>query len=380
MDICFVGRYLISVLKAVIYGEKTPPKPAEITWEDVFLFALHHKVANILAYAIQGYEGGVPPLVLEKIKKELHLTVNQEAKQEYEARRIFQAFDRAQIAYMPLKGYIMKHFYPSPDMRTMSDIDVLIKKKDAEKAADIMNSLGYARRFSNNEEDAYLKPPMSSFELHKQMVGVSHKLYHDYYGNGWGFAKVQDGFHYFMTDEDYYIYHIVHLTKHYKERGTGIRSLLDIQVYLDVKEQEMDWEYIQDELAKLGLDRFAQNLRGVAGMWFGNDVKTQALSQMEVFIFESGVYGKLDNFYARQNTESKIKRLLHLAFPPAKVMTGLYPVLKKAPTLTPVFWVYRIICKLCIKHSRLAELSAAPSLAEKQRAEALERHFTDVGL
>ncbi len=44
--------------------------------------------------------------------------------------------------HVPLKGSIIKNMYPSIDMRTMSDMDILIKREDAKKVHDILIEMG----------------------------------------------------------------------------------------------------------------------------------------------------------------------------------------------------------------------------------------------
>lgn len=65
---------------------------------------------------------------------------------------------------------------------------------------------------------------------------------------------------------------MVHAFKHYNAGGTGIRSLVDVYVYLSKKAEQMDWDYIEGELEKLDIDAFEKRFRVLAKKVFGEDV------------------------------------------------------------------------------------------------------------
>ena len=46
------------------------------------------------------------------------------------------ALEKAQIPFVPLKGSVIRKYYPEAWMRTSSDIDVLVHKEDVEKTTD----------------------------------------------------------------------------------------------------------------------------------------------------------------------------------------------------------------------------------------------------
>lgn len=54
--------------------------------------------------------------------------------------KIETALNEEQIPYIPLKGSVLRNLYPAPDMRTSSDIDVLVHEEDIDKAVDAIES------------------------------------------------------------------------------------------------------------------------------------------------------------------------------------------------------------------------------------------------
>lgn len=202
-----------------------------------------------------------------------------------------------------------------------------------------------------------MKDGIIGVELHFNLVSDNHPTFFQYYGDGWKHAHKKEGmaYTYEMSIEDFFIYHIVHLAKHYKVAGTGIRSILDIYVLLEKYWDYYDWAYIQQEFTKMNLHIFAKNMIQLSQMWFGDLECTPILYEIESYMLSGGVYGRFDrkidanliqNGKVAQKNMIRLKRYFFAAFPPYKTMRGLYPCLKKYPVILPVYWIKRGIQKI----------------------------------
>jgi hypothetical protein len=56
-----------------------------------------------------------------------------------------------------------------------------------------------------------------------------------------------------LEPEDFYIYQMGHLYKHYSKGGSGIRSVLDTYIYLKRYEDILDRGYLDKEFEKMGI-------------------------------------------------------------------------------------------------------------------------------
>ena len=147
-----------------------------------------------------------------------------------ERAEIFSYMDEQRIWHMPLKGVILKEFYPSIGMRQMSDNDILFDKDYAKQIRDYMISRGYeVEVFEQGNHDVYEKEPVYNFEMHTSLYGAGHH-------NEWisYYDRIKDRLRpkgnrseYRLMDEDFYVYIMTHMFKHFDGSGTGIRSLLD---------------------------------------------------------------------------------------------------------------------------------------------------------
>ena len=196
------------------------------------------------------------------------------------------------------------------------------------------------------------------------------------------------GYGYHMRDEDFYIYITSHAYKHYSGSGTGLRTLLDFYAYLNAKEATLDFDYIQTECKKLGIDDFEQHNRILCRKVFApqqtyNQASfKQSLSADELemlqYYLSSGVYGTFDRMVANRMEKQKKadgkKDLSKLSYYRYRVFPGMelyenYPLLVKHKWLIPAYWCYRIVRLLFSKKRRdyvLREVKAVEKVAVRK--------------
>lgn len=337
----------MSTSESVIYlcscalNHKTPD-PAlvkEMDLDAVYGFAERHMISAIVAMALEsaGFKDKRSENAIGKaIRKAI---IFQNALQEISAR-----MEKAQINYVPLKGSVLKEYYPKFGMREMSDIDILIDADRAEDVKHIMEELGFTTiEFGADTHDVYHKEPVLSIEIHKSLPASLHEdLSKDYYRN----YHVSH-----FSYEDFYIYLIVHEYKHYSRSGTGLRSLIDTYVY--TKSVPLDFAYIAGEMKKLGLEEFEKTNRQLSEKLFeGKDLIAAEQEQLD-YILSSGTYGtiqhRIDN-KLKKNNWNKIDYLAHRFFVPIRkddkrytTFAKGYPLFYKHKILLPLLPFYRTI-------------------------------------
>jgi len=213
--------------------------------------------------------------------------------------------EKTGIWYLPLKGIILKELYPAVGMRQMSDNDILFDETYSDMVRAYMEEQGYETvSFRKGNHDIYKKEPIYNFEMHTSLYNSSHQEgWEDYYKDIKKrlHLNTDSSYGYHLSDEDFYVYMLSHAYKHYVGSGTGLRSLLDFYVYLNTKEQTMDFDYIQKECKVLGLAEFEEQSRILCKKVFdkanlqGMKALEQQLSEEEydmlLYYLTSGVYG-----------------------------------------------------------------------------------------
>lgn len=345
--------YLIKLCAAAV-KETQPPEPTEdIVFEIIYELCKKHNIANTVFYAVEKLRNKPSPELYKKWQDMRNIGVHRYMVQSMEASAIRDAFNENSIDFVPIKGFPVCELYPKPDYRHMGDLDYLLRKKDIEKAGVIVKSMGYMPdSVGMFHHDEYKKPPLMVLELHHSMLSASTgKLFYDYYIDFFDKCGNIGGHEYKMSDEDFYIFELVHLKKHYDEAGTGIRSILDMYLINKKMLPNLDREYIDAELEKLELTEFSEFIQKLADKWFEFE-DVDSFSDEEVYIVTSGVYG-LDahKFYNRKKGKTKAEYLKERVFPSAGWMKETYPVLKKYPWLLPFTYVHRAFVK-SFKHRK----------------------------
>lgn len=269
------------------------------------------------------------------------------------------------IWYLPLKGIVLKEFYPAVGMRQMSDNDILFDGRFASDIQSYMTGRGYKPEgVGKGNHDAYCKPPVYNFEMHRSLYGTEHGVkWRSYYENvKERLIKTPDTeYGYCFSDEDFYVYIITHEYKHYSGGGTGLRSLLDVYVYLQAKERQLDFDYIKRECSKLDVAEFEEQGRALCKKIFSQSVAENAeeinniLSVKEKEMLEyyltSGVYGttermmenRVEKFRKETGSNSKLRYLWKRIFPDMNKYREFYPFFYKHKWLLPVGWLYRAV-------------------------------------
>ncbi len=342
---CFnIEKYAIKLLSCVL-NNKEPDLPDDsLNWAEFKLFCEKHCISNIVAYSLNKLNIDSPDDIKLYFDEIVYQSVAKEAIIDVEINRVCDEFENRQIKFMPLKGFVIKNFYPQPDMRSMGDVDILVE--DNNKAVDVMISLGFNFKSSENLHDTYFKKPFINVELHSSLFDEELTKLYSYFGKGFEKAELlaDKKFTFKMTDENFYIFLIAHLAKHFKRTGTGIRSVMDIYVYLN-SHSDLNFDYINNELQALNLLKFEKNIKAIAFNWFKDNIIDDA-NAVESYILSSGVYGTLLNLelnrFLQNENQNKFKYFIKVIFPDLAYMSARYSQLKKRKYLLPAFWIIRI--------------------------------------
>jgi len=345
-----IQKKLIELIKVnFVENEVTFPEPDVI--ENLLLTAFDHHIFNLVFYGLKKCSGD-NNAKLGRLLPAVCKNISIAETQSIEIEKIEKAFCDAGIDYAPLKGAVMKKYYPKTDMRSMTDFDVLIRVCQYEKIKTVMESLGFELKVESNHEYVWFKKGILYVELHKMLIPSYNDDFYSYFKDGWSMVKEdpQNPHRFKMSDEDFYIYNFVHLAKHYRDGGVGVKHVVDLWVLKNALPQ-LDFNYIDQKIDEIGLSKFHENILKLISVWFENeqsDLITEALAER---IINSGAYGTKDLHlisYAAKNTRKKstfwvrLTHILSMLFPSYAVMKQKHSILKKAPLLLPIFWFIRL--------------------------------------
>lgn len=383
-------KYIILLLKSILNNSIPPEKPEDVSFEKIYSLAKYHNIDNMLFYAINKLKNKPSSELLKIWKERCYKGISRDLIQKMELDKILDSFEKNKIKNIVLKGFELKKLYPKSDMRFMSDIDILISKKDAEKVSLIMTELGYKIiSYGKEKDDVYFKDPIMNVEIHNTLFDVQYKEYNSLFKTLDKMEKIilKTKYQYNFSDEDFFLFLFVHTVKHYLSYGIGIRVVMDIYIYLKAKEKTLNWEYINDSLNKLKLYDFFKVFNHFIKVWFEDEKENEIDIEIGKYIFRSGTYGNEKNnrlnslllIEGKNSSQNKAKSILSIIFPNLELMQVGYPILKSFPFLLPIFYVIRGIKIILFKRKRLNQFNSILKVTEDELRKRKEI-FLKIGL
>lgn len=340
-------EYLLKAVSAVINSRPIPPMPPEIN-ASLLTQLIFRNSLQAIGYKI--FENQEFPYK-DKLEKSYRTVTVRQMTQQAECDKIRTDFSNKRIDFMFLKGSHLKKLYPSEELRFMSDIDVIVKSTDINKAQDILVSHGFEKITDNGKDIIYTKKPFLTVELHNSLFVPEYYMY-GYFLGVWDRAVKVSDYEYKMTDSDLYVYTMAHLAEHFTMGGACFRPTADIYLMRKKLSDNLDFNYIKKQFAILLIDDFAKQIENVCECMFDGKEKDSSLEITENFIVlgppvnNSGISG------SDGKQHSKFKTLINSLFPKYDIMKRIYPVLEKAKFLIGIFWIIRLIQRMFNPASR----------------------------
>ena len=328
----------------------------------IYNLASYHSVVAIVAFAL---ECAIDlPHKYDQAKKK---AIRKQALFDTERNKIFSYFSKEGIWYMPLKGVVIKEYYPKFGMREMVDNDVLCDPNHMEDVKVIMEDLGFhCDLFGVDNQDVYSKDILC-FEVHNSLFQADkYSDFSEYYKD----IKTKlicdqnNSYEYRFKTEDLYIYLTAHEYKHYSRGGTGLRSLLDTYLFLKHYKAQMDWCYVNGELEKLKLTEFEKMNRQLSEKVFSEIPLSNEEKQLLMYYVSSGAHGteehRVDNRISSELSEndskiSKQRYITNRVFLRGEELKSKHPFVYQHKVLLPFFYVYRLFNALFTRPKKVWE-------------------------
>ena len=141
-----------------------------------------------------------------------------------------------------LKGCVIKTLYPVPELRTMGDFDILVNKEDLKKIKQLFSEAGY------NIKKDYAGIVCNKNNIIWEIFTSIHaefKINTEYWNHMFIENKVKINGICCPCITLFFIHLIVHTGKHYMGRGTGIRNLCDISLFLNKYKKDIDFDFVE---------------------------------------------------------------------------------------------------------------------------------------
>ncbi|MCR5808667.1 MAG: nucleotidyltransferase family protein [Clostridiales bacterium] len=391
-------RFFISLLTDLVHGQAKAKFDPDIDWDELYSIAEDHTLAGALYLPLRALsEKGeaIPEEALQRFHSAFHCEIYFSVNREKMLGEALGAFEKAGARAVPFKGWLLREYWPVPEVRHMSDIDLVIDHKDRKVTDDVMMELGYTRGEGNHAVWVYSEKDVM-FELHDHMFYDRLSNDVDYIGY---FDKVWDRSEAGIDPGSHMVYTIAHMAKHITNQGIGFRAFLDLVFISRDPENGIDWKWLEGELKKLELWDFTRICFSLCRRWFDVILPVPFVHLSKEFfdsttekMFNDGMFGLENRQNAAAGTAKAIRRsggyvkgairlMIGRLFPRYRDMqlTPQYKFVDGRPWLLPAAWVYR--WGYCIKHKRSDSMELLSEPVKKRReVEEREKLLSDWGL
>lgn len=361
---------LLSILYGFVQGV-APQLDAPLNAAAVLQSASQQNLLPVLAHENKQWGLFDDPGMSGRLETILYTTVAHNLNRCVSFEALSRVFSENGIAHMPVKGYYLRELYPTPEVRTFSDIDILIRPEDRTRTHELMLSRGFSVEHDWEPTYSYRRGA-EHYELHTNLMDGNLDGRTDlqaYFSRAWDYAQPDEELRFRPAAEFHLVYMVCHLAKHLYGGGAGLRMYLDVALFVRQLDQTLDWNSITAEFADLQLSGFFCTVMNACRSWFGirtscplPQADSAALEQLLEYTLDSDLFGHLrDHSVVRlRNTAkekpSKLSVLRRMLFPPADVIASRYTFLQRRAWLLPVAWVVRFFSNLSRLPQQLREL------------------------
>ncbi|MDF1617750.1 nucleotidyltransferase domain-containing protein [Petrocella sp. FN5] len=279
------------------------------------------------------------------------------------------ALEEKGIRYLVLKGVVIAETYPEPFTRSMGDYDILVHSDDFELAKETLQEIGYITEAKlNTYKDAtFFREKELSIELHHALLNPEIEPYaHTFMKQLWDHPiKIETPKGYIMAPQPrmHFTYIVLHMMKHLKEAGFGIRFLLDFKYF--AQHHDIDHDAQLAFFEEIGYSEFYRSVATLCHYYLGMnshdvswlyDPESPVIRILAEYVAEGGSFGhgsermRIATHYDKYKDAFKKKKSIsvykELLFPPLSAIIENYKYLERCRFLLPIAWLHRLIKKV----------------------------------
>jgi hypothetical protein len=365
---------LVKLLSCAIFEKKADTKQLEgVNFNELIESAHSHQV-KALIYSVLHNDSSLVnanKAVFEQLKKETVLTAIGQMHHIRQVSAVLEEFKQRGIPIIVLKGLVIRGLYPRPELRTMCDADILVRKSDLTAVKELMEKLGYAEGESSPVHISYEKNGARHIEVHWTIADNrffrEQGVLEDKMWDSAVKVKVGNSEALSFSDEDLALHLCIHMAVHILTHGFGIRQILDLALLISKRGDSINWTSFCKKAKQWKIEKFAAVIFLGCKYLFQitipeeiekdtDSIDNKLVDQLLTDVLDGGVYGKRDlstifaNEFAYGSDDEDqggglwgiLRRFLRLLFPPITTLSDKYNYAKKVKLLIPLAWMHHL--------------------------------------
>jgi hypothetical protein len=393
---------LLNLLAAAINSKTPCGMGGDIDWRAVYRLAIEHRVEG-LALSPALALPTPPPADLMAAWQERAMVVMLTQIQITDAlHSLLAKLEEESIRAVVLKGVVLKALYPEPDMRVMSDADLLVAPESFEPGCEALRRNGFIEMADECHDDTFVcaHPDGLRVELHRRLFDRKRQGFLRALNESELFpaskavrTEACGGSVWSLPPTEHALFQILHMAKHMITTGFGIRQVCDFALFAERYRDVIDWEWFRRQCERLSLSSFARavfwiceerlGMPRASGVVGGDAMAGEALLED---VLAAGVFGKSSDERTRSaavvyrafdrtdvRSENRVKRLLAAVFIRADEMHAPYLYAKRRPWLLPAAWAHRLFRYIFLRDTNVMRETSEGMRIASERIELLTR-------
>lgn len=366
---------VFALTRAAIWGDELTLSE-QTDWDELYKVMRRNKLVpltyNYISKIATRYS--IPEDILAAWKKESASRAINQMFVFSEIRKIISEAENRNLRLVMFKGIGVATLYPDPNMRFSSDSDILVREEEQVATVKMLEDMGYVSIAEGAKEHVpvFIKRAgkvVSKIELHDC-------LWEDYEGKQ---AEILDSLkldspstlikekfmgieYYSLGINEHLIYQIFHIVKHLFFEGISLRYLVDISLFINKHEKQIDWKRIREAMKCLHYERFFDCIVAICRENLKLDVNVEGAESVTVVMKEHLINDILRDRSAESSTdsfetinfletyfmrtiaikESKFNQKRKQILPFPSELHERYAYARKYPILLPMAWVHRV--------------------------------------
>jgi len=368
--------------KLILSCVKIKPSPAELDqlnqliplvedWDYLAKTIIDRGIAPLLYIKLSLLANShlIPKPITAKLQQSYYITLSRSTILYEHFKLLAGQFLANGIELIALKGiYLSEWLYQDIGLRQMSDIDLLVKPEDGEKALDVLAGMGYQSN-GEDESDSDVKygevVHYTPLVLNGVAIEVHIKLHQDnekyrvLVAKLWENAtpvivnniKVQT-----LNTYDLLIHTCIHLDKHFQQGHVQFTCFSDVTNLLERNSDTFDWVELENTCKLYNCDKEVFKYILLVNKYMQATVpaaiiskytNTLTIKEEELFLkylsgfigFTTGMHRHFGNFQHITSFQDKVRYFFRIIFPTKKFMLTKFQL--KNPGLVYFYYPYR---------------------------------------
>ena len=202
-----------------------------------------------------------------------------------------------------IKDGIMSTCYEPRELRALTQVRIFVGEGQEAKLHSLMRSMDFQKKENRKiKGDVYYRVPKTTVIFYTNLGFHTRKL-KKYFDFPVKVIRQMEGekFLHQFTEDEFFIYLMCDMVKQYACGDIKINNMVDYWQFYKKYHKQLNWEYIQKELAAAGILDFSQRLQKLAQIWFGEsddaltreyDAESDVYDAMESYILTGGKEGR----------------------------------------------------------------------------------------